>query len=231
MEKDVILEKLKKLLALAERGGTEAEAENAMAKAQALLAQYNLSMADVDAHDADPVMENVFETGEKNSWKDTIVGAAARLCFCDAIKSSQRRSILIIGTATDAMAAKCLATYLIQTGEKMSKQAVGDRSFKIAWKVGYAQRISTRCFEMVRAAKANQLKDETTGTDLILHPVFNKTDKANRDFIDSNYKVRLSNRSFRVRNGDGYNSGSDAGGSVSLSTRNIAAKGQLAIGG
>lgn len=54
MTNEVIIERLRKLIALAENAGTEAEAANAMARVQEILTKYNLSMGDVgSARDED----------------------------------------------------------------------------------------------------------------------------------------------------------------------------------
>lgn len=46
---EAIVERIQKILALGRRGGTEAEAAAAMAKAQELLAEHNLTLAQVES--------------------------------------------------------------------------------------------------------------------------------------------------------------------------------------
>lgn len=227
--KSAIIEKLQKLLALAERGGTEAEAENAMSKVQALLSSYNLSMTDVETYDADPVTEQLFPTGSKMSWKDLIAKGVSDMCFCRVIKSSHLRGIIIIGKLADITAARYLTEYLIQTGENLAKQAGGDRSFKIGWKKGYGDRIAGRCIDMARAARRNKLQD-ANGTDLILHPLFDKSDLVNQTYVNSRYPVTRKGAMRSVTNNEGFRAGGNAGSSVSLSTNNITSKAQLTLG-
>jgi hypothetical protein len=70
-----IQKKIKKLLALGERGGTEAEAQAAMARAHVLLAKHNLTLSEVQAHGSEP--EAPIETDESTPaplrnklWRD-----------------------------------------------------------------------------------------------------------------------------------------------------------------
>ena len=67
-KEDKILEKVKKLLALAGNNPSQAEAEAAAAKAQALLQEYNLTLKDVDGEE-EALDFTYFETGVDRAWK------------------------------------------------------------------------------------------------------------------------------------------------------------------
>lgn len=50
MDEEKVIDKIRKILELAERGATQAECDTAMAQAQKLLDKYNISMASVNRH-------------------------------------------------------------------------------------------------------------------------------------------------------------------------------------
>jgi hypothetical protein len=83
-----IIEKINKLLALGERGGTEAEATAAMQKVHELLAKHNLSLDDVKES---PVAEEDYvrdeaEASARQPWQDWVWTSVAELYFCKHFK-------------------------------------------------------------------------------------------------------------------------------------------------
>jgi hypothetical protein len=57
--KDDVKKKIRKLLALARKAGTEAEAANAMEKVHKMLLKHNLSLSEVDVRDYDMLVEDM----------------------------------------------------------------------------------------------------------------------------------------------------------------------------
>jgi len=224
MEKEKVVDKLRKLFALAnDRGATEAEAQSAMAKAQELLAAHKLSMSDVEVQTEKTGHEAV-KIG-KRPWQGFVYWAAAQICFCDVFQN--RGSIIIVGKPSDIIATKCLAEYLVSNGERMAKsvcsgneEAFGGRGSFHAFKVGYAHRIHERAIALVAKAKANKMRDESTGNELILHPLYARAEADNAAYLrDKGVRVRTKTSSSRISNGGAYHAGREAGNSVSL-TRN-----------
>ncbi len=92
MSNQEVIEKVKKLFALAGNNPSEKEAESAMLKAQELLLSHDLSIGDVDAFD-EPAQKEVVE-GALNSdgaktvagWKINISNAIARYFRVSIIK-------------------------------------------------------------------------------------------------------------------------------------------------
>src|SRR5512147_128379 len=79
---DKIIAKVQKLLALAGNNPNEAEALAAMERAHAILAEYNLSLADVkEGSQEDAVVNNDLVT-ESQIWSRPIYDACAKLYFC-----------------------------------------------------------------------------------------------------------------------------------------------------
>src|SRR5688572_7614826 len=83
-----IIEKIEKMLRLANNAGTEAEAATAAQMAQAMLAEHNLSMADVDitrGQGARPDVARIKEQTKKVAlyqWQRTLWAAIAQVNYC-----------------------------------------------------------------------------------------------------------------------------------------------------
>src|SRR5262245_26445831 len=96
-DRTALIERIRKILALGERGGTEAEAQLAMSMAHQLLAKHNLSIDDVTISDTTNGMGPI-ETDESTAsklsytyWSDVIYAAVAELNFCTCFTRTQRR--------------------------------------------------------------------------------------------------------------------------------------------
>lgn len=81
---DAIIERIQKIIALGRRGGTEAEATAAMAKAQKLLAEYNLDMATVErgGKAGDARREQASAAGGMYHYQRELWSSVAELNFC-----------------------------------------------------------------------------------------------------------------------------------------------------
>lgn len=230
MERENIIEKLQKILALAARGGTEAEACTAMAKAQELLAIHGLSMSDIDGHvrQADRTVDQVVHTGAKLDWRGTIASGIGKLCFCFVVNcTSSKGGMLYIGKQSDVSVASELARMVIETGEKLAREMPAASSFRRSFLRGYGDRIAQRCREMINAPKITT----STGTDLILHPLYANADRDGRDYARTQLGMKLVSRQTYRRgpaNGSGYNAGRDAANRVNLGRNGIT--GQRRIG-
>lgn len=77
-----VLEKVEKLLRLAASNPNEAEAASATAKAQDLLAAYNLDMAALEENTGDGKREKEELDGGRYEWQRDLWGAVADLNFC-----------------------------------------------------------------------------------------------------------------------------------------------------
>ena len=236
---DSIIAKINKLLALGERGGTEAEATAAMQKVHELLAKHNLSLDDVKDS---PVAEEDYiqdETEGKRgqSWQDYIWTAVAKLYFCKHLTRSGASGVrhLVIGRPSNIAVVKYLAAYIVRTGEELARQAASDaeskQTFRNSFKKGFAYRIATRVEEEIKNAKAGKMTDSVTGTALILLPLYDQSKRdIDRFIMASGMKVRRSSGSIEVSNRDGFAAGRSAADSVSLRGNGIGQKAVAAIG-
>lgn len=238
-----LLAKIEKCLALARRGGTEAEADTAMRKVHELLAAHNLSMMDIEAAKEKPedYMWNDLGAAPR-PWQRNVYHAIARLYFCDVLTDRRKRThseprLILIGKPSNVAIVKHMVEYLIPLGDNLALQAGGqDREFRTSFKNGFSSRINERVTEELRRAKAGQVKDET-GRALILAPLYERTGKELKLFLnsqlDGNSRVSNSSRGSQNRSAEGHAAGREAGDRVALRSNGIAAHGKatLMIGG
>lgn len=83
-KEEKILEKVKKLLALAGNNPSQEEAQAAAAKAQALLAEYNLTLEETGNED-ETIDFTYFDTGVDRSWKYDLASVVARNFRCKCL--------------------------------------------------------------------------------------------------------------------------------------------------
>lgn len=120
MEKSPIIEKIKKLLALA-NSSNEHEAALAASHAQRLLAEHNLAMADIaSAHRPDKA--DKVETAVPKSlpkWMRQLSAGVSSSFDCQAIHHPAAGKITFIGVGSDVQVAAYTFTYLDRTLRKL----------------------------------------------------------------------------------------------------------------
>jgi len=109
-----ILDKIKKLLALSTSSNPN-EAASAAAKAQALLAQYNLELSQVEAHggEASDYGQQDVAVGGVSRWRKTLMLVLARPNFCAVVSYKGTERVSIVGEPHNLEAVKYLYKYLV----------------------------------------------------------------------------------------------------------------------
>lgn len=179
-----IINRIKKLLALANcAGAANGEASNAAGKAHALLAEYNLSLADVvEKKDDKAVIEEHTEQGNA-LWKHDVWNAAANLNFCQYVFATlrgNRTKRFVIGRPLNIEAAKLSASYLVEAIEReCKKQAKGKgKEYATQFKKGCAYMVSRRLYEKLDEAIEGKAQS-SNGTSLMLRPLYEQTNREN----------------------------------------------------
>lgn len=159
-DKSKIIARVQKLLALAGNNPSEEEASLAMAKAQAILAEHNLSMDAVQQKAETPEELRVLFRGEP--WVRRIFAATASLYFCDYLYSQWHGKTvhMIIGRPHNAAVAQSMAEYLVTTVLKLSRKAARTQRedapgrFKVGFREGAADRLWVRMRDMRQATES-----------------------------------------------------------------------------
>lgn len=177
-----IIERIKKLLALA-GSSNEHEAANAAEKAQMLLAEYNLTMADVSPGSREERYAIQRVISESTPWMRVIAAPVGRLYTCfhmfefERVPAPGRKRPYIrkdvhtfIGPAHNVAVASMMFGYLVTTVERLANEAARGvpasrrSSYLTSFKSGCAIRLNHRLTERIRKAEAGELKTESGNT-------------------------------------------------------------------
>lgn len=131
LKKESVLDRVQKILNLANGTNHQGEAENALLKAQALLLENGLSMSDVEERSEknQPKTENVEEeslstkTGGLADWKVAVASIIAKNCRCVSMSmlgKGKRKHLNIIGLASEVKVAIHMINFAWGAGEHLA---------------------------------------------------------------------------------------------------------------
>jgi len=162
-EKESILKRIQKLLKLSvENGASENEAMQAADKAQKLLQEHNLSIADIKDEDQVEPMDSEDVEVDRDLWKGYIRNSTAKLYFCKTYTTMKLdrhykriKVITFVGRKSNRLVATEMCKYFINTIERLTaeefKAVPGSRAsinkMSHAFKQGAANRLSKRLIE------------------------------------------------------------------------------------
>jgi len=130
---DVVIKRIRKLLALASRNSSVAEAASAAAEAQRLMTKYQLEMASVEAHEgtvAGAVIQEAIEEshGKLVRWRSTLAMAVAEANQCRSIwltdGKGHKGALTFFGTQANVQMAKALFESVAEQIERLTKEAL-----------------------------------------------------------------------------------------------------------
>lgn len=227
-----VLDRVRRLLALAERGGTEHEAAAAAAAAQRLIDRHRLDVAllDVDQEDEaappEAIGDVVLDDSMKRrvTWRGTLAGGCARAQGCRVYWSPVGGvyAIRIVGAPARVAAAASLYSYLVREVERLGtvEGAGHGRAWAHAWRHGCAARLRERLTEAARAA-VEEARAGATGAELVrVERALARIDPGTEGSrVDAWMRAQLKltpGRRASVSCSDGWNAGKRAGDRMGL---------------
>lgn len=236
-DKDKIITRIKKLLALSQ-SPNEHEAISAAEKAQAILATYNLSMADVTLEEADEfVIDNEIAT-ESAPWKRQVAVMTAKMYFCTYFYTQKneykntrkiRRDMhSFVGAKHNIVIAKMMFMYLVTTIERLAlegkrKSAAEGRdtwgnTYRRSFSWACACRVGRRIQDRIDAAKrGGEIKAESGNTLPALASLYDQTDKLLKEHLAKKVgRMRQSKRRGSIHDLQGAADGYEAGNKIGL---------------
>lgn len=225
LEMDKILERIRKLLALANcDAATDGERDNALRMAHTTLMKHELSMEDVDQHQRekeDP--RGMLETeGWNLVWCRQIRNTMAKMFFCryvigGKINATKGRHFWIgraSATATAAYMSDWVIKSLLKEADTRYKHRLTPEGRAFA--VGAAERLKERVVDIIKASQAD-IKAEKPGTSIVVADVMRTENEANQAWINTNMNVKKTSISTKRRvDSDAYHSGREYGNSINL---------------
>jgi hypothetical protein len=203
-----IIDRIRKLAALAEGGGTEAEAEQAMKRVHGLLARHNLRLEDV--------LETIHRTESKdrehetveaanNPWERPVWNTTASLYFCEYFfeRSFQRagggyRAVRVIhnlvGRPHNILVARLMTDYFLKTIRRLARREArcvpksARNSFAHSFKVACAARLADRIWDRKHQTRMRPTHlDDRDGASFLpaLRPLYQVEEEANRELLAS----------------------------------------------
>jgi len=144
---DSILQKIKKLLALAGNNPNEAEASLAAQKAQELMTKYNVEASQVSLNLSESTSDAYGRADVDRSlklvvWKAQLLQAIARATFCSVYCSGGTTTIvgnctaIVVANAYDVSKTE-IKRYLSETGLKLGKARSSNSKANSAYMQGY----------------------------------------------------------------------------------------------
>lgn len=131
-----VIKKIQKLLSLADgaaKVGSMAEAENAAAKAQQILIEYNLSLEEVNSFkDQKKVITDEYidpsklYMGKEGKWIFKLYQVIAQNNLCTIISYNKGEALALIGTESNREIVKYFVSYLIPQIRKLARSAFKD---------------------------------------------------------------------------------------------------------
>ncbi len=128
-DRDTLATKIRALLSKANSSQFEAEREAFMAKADQLMRDYQISMADVNtARDNDPLGLEAHEGGTSRAWKHPLGVQVAKYYGCQYVshKGASKFTYTLVGRKSNRVTAKLMFEYLINTIMKASREQYKD---------------------------------------------------------------------------------------------------------
>ena len=215
-----LIAKIKKLLALA-TSSNENEATIAAAKASLLLAQYNLSLADLGTDEKEEIRETVIETTSRTvTWKIILLSGIAEANSCEAMRNTDTGNMFLVGSSTNLIVCQHLYQYLTQAIERQAKSYQGKgRAYLNAFRVGCATRLRQRLLTQKEAIKQSGIpgKGDTPATPaIVVCSMFERNQHAIADYLrQRGIKVKFRSPS-QVSSEEGFSVGYEIGDKISL---------------
>ncbi|WP_341733291.1 DUF2786 domain-containing protein [Microcoleus sp. EPA2] len=227
-----IVEKIKKLLALA-TSSNENESTAAAEKASLLLAQYNLSLADLGPNQQEEISESGVETTPRYvTWKMILLSGIGEANGCNAMRNSYTGSMFLVGTSTNLIVCTHLYEYLSQAIERRAKYRKGSGrglAYLNAFRVGCATRLRQRLLEQKQQMEESGIPgvgDVAATPAIVVRSMFEKNQQAIADYLQSlGAKVKTRTGS-QISSEAGFNSGYEVGDKISLH-KQVQSQGEL----
>lgn len=168
---DAIIERVKKLLAMAAGNANENEAATASRMAQALMEQHNIDMAVLGKSGKGKqgaARKDTKEKGGLYGWQRALWKATAELNMCVywSIKGLARGSVYehrILGSEVNVLATNLMAEYLQKTIDRLAQEKARTDGYKspfVRELIAYREGMASRLVERLREARAERIRED-----------------------------------------------------------------------
>ena len=238
---DKIIERLKKLLALAGNNPSQAEAEAALSKAQAVAIEHGIDLAmlgESQAENETEIIRDEMEFGQRlptvNSYVCNVLIGFFNVKIILSGGRNNGRKLIFVGKRDDIQTAKYIYTWLAETmvrcWHSYYKNASGIAlSHKQSYLLGFYNGLSNKLQVNKRSVEADRLKTDDDKNKYAVAVV--NLQKKIQDFIDNEFdNLRKGAKKKIEMNADSYSRGITDGSNCNIAKGGIGnrAVGQLA---
>jgi hypothetical protein len=199
---DAILDKIRKLLALANNNDNEHQAAAATAKAMELMERHNLDLSMLSAQKPDGTRDDRKLKGGLYGWQRKIWEASAKLNFCmywsiKGLAAGSSYEHRILGKQVNVVSTQIMAEYLQNTIERMAKAQAKATDTNVFARpmIAYREGIAARLIERLEDLRRQRMEEEqrkkdawanqhSTGTSLTLVDVAHAEEDYNNDYVN-----------------------------------------------
>ncbi len=192
---DSVVQKIQKLLALAEGNQNEHERDVAMRFAMDLLAKHNLSLAQVEGTVFGADLQEIKGNFKLDRWIRSILSAACKLYYTELYidggewdwwgerRINQRP--VFIGTSENIAVTIEVAAFLIESVRLESNRAFKTAYERKSFRLGAASRLYERAVELVRQEQSmgQSAQSGAGGTSLVV--IRNQLERMNREYMST----------------------------------------------
>jgi len=186
-EKDLIIEKIRKLLALS-HSPNENEAMAAAQKANELLMKYNLDLGDLLLGENIFTKEIICTYKKLASWKGQVLAGVAFLNFCVAyeVRLDGYGASVFYGRQANVITGKLQWEYLVDVIEKLAVQSgFNGLSARNAFRMGCAVRIANRMRDVVESqGRSGFCSEGDSVSALVVQSLHQKMEKEKKQLIE-----------------------------------------------
>jgi hypothetical protein len=226
-----ILDKIRKLFALAGNNPNENESASAAEMARKLLDAYNLSISDIELKE---IVEKqiIFETFRIDSWKGWVARIVSEVFDCVAYltKESGTSKMVFVGNTSDVEVAVYVYQYLLKTIENLIKVRLNDTSehgktIKHHYSMGIVSVLRDRLNAFYGSQKEVHAEQKNafgmTGREVMVV----KQDAIQKYLNEKDLKLKSSSTTYQIKNQNAYVDGARDGEKISL-TRGVGNNGK-----
>ena len=232
-EKESVLKRIQKLLQMStENGASENEAMLAADKAQKLLQEHNLSIADIKDDSQVEPMESEDVEVDRDLWKGYIRNATAKLYFCSTYSTMKLdthykrvKVITFVGRKSNRMVATEMCKYFINTVERLAdeefREVPGSRAainkMAHAFKQGAASKLSSRLRKRYEEIAPEYIPQGNPDGLPVLYK--NEQMAITKWLEDQGIQLRSAKSSMSIRDRVAYSRGSEKGNGIGINTQ------------
>lgn len=220
-----IIQKMKKLMAMANDKSSENEATIALRQLHSLLAKHNISMGELTEPEEEAIGES-FEEFKAPPWKRKVALAIANLYFCEMYYvnlGSGKANCFFVGTESNRTFAlyifRMVTTSVERDARKESRKIYGKEncSFVNSFWTGAMNRIVERCKDLRTQAESGDLQDDEGNTLPIMVNLYEKHLSEVQGWLSKNKNLKTRSSRTQIKNQEGFNRGQEAGDRIQLS--------------